>query len=101
MVRNVLEQPIDCVRCIRALVEIGRGLFVHDVRRDLLKSPLGKKPTADVLVDKDVTGLHEVFTRTKRRWVSVCTIRSTRIGRTLHQDWIAACRVLWAKDCRV
>ena len=64
VVADVLDQPIDRVVRIGALVAIGGRSFVGDMRRDLLKRSFGHESTTDVLVDEDITCLHKMVAGT-------------------------------------
>ena len=83
---NVLQQPLDRVVGVAALVDVGRLPFVGNVRRDLFELPFRQEPPADVLIDKDVPGFDEVLARSQRCRELVDAVRCHGIRRALDQN---------------
>ena len=100
MPRNVFQEPLNGVIGIAALVNVGLAAFRRAVRRHFHKLAFRHEPPANVLIDEDVAGLHEMLAGAKRRRVFVHAVRSNRVGRPLDEQRVFARRILRNVDRR-
>src|SRR5262245_21686370 len=93
VVRNILQQPVNRVEAIRALVNISRSGLLWFVRCHPLEFTFGQETPADILIYKDVLFIHKG--RTGSEGISVCIrpLRRNAIWRPREQDRICLRRV--------
>ena len=86
VVRHILEQPVDGVVEIAAVVNILLRLLVVDVRTHFDELALRHVAAAHVLKNEDVSRLVEVGRGAELRAVQVDTVGADAIGRAVDQE---------------
>ena len=94
IVRNVLEQPVDRVVEIAAVVHILLGFLVVDVRPHLDERSLRHITPSDILKDENVSRFIEFGGRPKLRSVKVDAVGADAVRSAIDQKWIRARSVL-------
>ena len=98
IVGNILEQPVDGVVKVGAVVDVLFGFFVVDVRAHLDERALGHVAAAHVLVDENVSRLVEVGRGTELRAVEVDAIWRNAIRSAIDQERVGVRSVLGNVD---
>src|SRR6266481_6653915 len=101
VVWNVLEQPLDCVVGVRALVDVFVALFVWMIWARLQELTFRHVTPARVLIDEYETLFLEVLGGTKRGPIVIHTIRRDAVGRARQEKWILLRSVFWNINGRV
>ena len=81
VVRDVFDEPFDCVVGVRAFVYVGVASLVCNVRGHVDELAFRHKPAAHVLIDKNETFLLEFFVRADITSVFIGSVRTDAIGR--------------------
>jgi hypothetical protein len=86
VVRDALQQPVDGVVGVRALVDVLRSLLDRHVRPHLLELALRHVAPARVLEDEDEARVLEAAGRTERGAIRVDAVRADAVGRARQQE---------------
>ena len=100
VVGHVLQQPLDRVVGVGALVDVGVRLRLVDVRPHLDEIAFRQITPADVLKHEDVAGLVERLRRSQPRPELIDAVRRHAVRRARHQERIAPRGVLRHVDRR-
>jgi|SRR5579863_625413 len=94
VVWEIVDQPVDGVIGIGAVIEVAGAVKVGFVRADVYKRAFGHVAAADVLVDENESLCFGGFGRADADAVVISSVWGDRVGRALHQDRIFLRRVL-------
>src|SRR5262249_5825537 len=93
--RYVLDQPVDRIPRVGALVDILRTALLIDMRPHVRKLPLRHESPAHVLVNEDVPFVRKLRSRTDGIRIVVRTVRRNAVGRSFNQERIRFGSVFW------
>ena len=94
VVGHVLEQPVDGVVEVGAVVDVLFRLLVVDVGTHLDECSFGHVAAADILIDEDVSGFVEVGRRAELGAIEIDAVRADAVGRAVDQERVGMRSVL-------
>ncbi len=91
---DVLQQPLDRVVRVRALVDVRRARLLREVRPHVDELALRHHPPAHVLVDEDVALAHEAGGRPETVLVRVGAVGRHAVGRAVEENRVGRAAIL-------